>query len=197
MRPTLACQKKRRPRRRNWFLSNIKVFRSSFSSGPPADVHPPKVEPMPYTRPVLVILQNYLKEQRNFLSKMVRRLVNSNMDHANPTYSWESAPLLVPKHDPSQFRFTMDLRPVHRFTVKHQLPMHTLEQELTSTESSRFYAYVYFSHYYLQLPLDEPSKSCQSLITPDGIYSPTRVLHGTKIDVMYLQSTLASITKEY
>lgn len=45
---------------------------------------------------------------------------------------------------------------------------------------------------YWKLPHDESSKASQSLITMGGIFSPTRLLHGSNIAFMYLHSTLAS-----
>lgn len=55
---------------------------------------------------------------------------------------------LRPRHvQPFSFRspdlqniiFTMDLRPVNRFTVKHEYPMPNIEQELVRISGSRFF----------------------------------------------------------
>lgn len=70
--------------------------------------------------------------------------------------------------------------------------MPNLEQELTKTGGSMFYATFDLSHGYWQLPLDVLLQACLSLITPDGIYFSTIVLHGTTSAVMYLQSSLSS-----
>jgi Reverse transcriptase (RNA-dependent DNA polymerase) len=37
---------------------------------------------------------------------------------------------------------------------------------------------------------DKDSQDCQSFITPDGVYTPTRVLHGTSNSTQHLQSVL-------
>lgn len=139
-----------------------------------------------------VRLRNYSQDQRRFLSKFVTTLVQCKMAYFNPTSSWACAPLLVPKPGAAQFRFTVDLRLVNRFTVKHQFPMPNLEQELTRLGGARYFARWDLSHCYWQLPLDKTSQECQSFITPDGIFSPTRVLHGTTNAVLFLQSTLAA-----
>jgi transposase InsO family protein len=167
------------------------VFRVGFSAGPPANIRPLKITLTPDARPVKVRLRNYSCEQREFLAAFVDELVRNGMAFANPTSAWASAPLLVPKAGPSRFRFTVDLRPVNKFTVKHHYPMPHLEHELPKLSASQFFATFDLSHGYWQLELDESSQQLQSFITPDGIYTPTRVLHGTTNAVTHLQSSLA------
>jgi Reverse transcriptase (RNA-dependent DNA polymerase) len=58
---------------------------------------------------------------------------------------------------------------------------------------SKCFATFDLSHGYWQLQLDESSQECQSFITPDGIFSPTRVLHGTRNAVCHMQSSLQGI----
>ena len=41
--------------------------------------------------------------------------------------------------------------------------------------------------------LAQLSQECQSFITPGGIYTPTRVFHGTNNAVSHLQSSLTGI----
>lgn len=118
------------------------------------------------------------------------------MAYFNPTSSWACAPLLVPKASVVQYRFTVDLRPVNRFTVKHQFPMPNLQQELIRISGAQYFARWDLSHCYWQLPLDKASQESQSFIIPEGIYSPTRVLHGTTNAVMFLQSMPASCLPE-
>jgi hypothetical protein len=40
------------------------------------------------------------------------------------------------------------------------------------------------------MPLRKDSQDFQSFITPDGVYTPTRVLHGTRNATQHLQSVL-------
>ena len=171
---------------------HIDIFRVSFSSGPPAKFPPLKIDLQPDAKPVRVRLRNYSQAQRDFLSKCVANLVKHNMAYSNPSSPWACAPLLVPKTGPEGFRFTVDLRPVNKFTVRYQYPMPNIEHELTKTSRSSVYAEFDFVHSYWQLMLHKLSQSLQSFLTPDGIYSPTRVLHGSTNAVMYLQSSLSS-----
>lgn len=111
----------------------------------------------------------------------------------NPTATWACAPFLLPKHDPDIFQFTVDLHPVNSSTLKHSYLMPNVEQELQTIEESTIYAKFDLSHRYWQFALHADSQECQFFVTPDGVYTPTRVLHGTTNAVTYLQSTIDSI----
>ena len=71
--------------------------------------------------------------------------------------------------------------------------MPNLEHELTKLSNAIFFANLDLSHGYWQLPLHSDSQECQSFVTIDGIYTPTRVFHGTKNAVSHLQSALAGL----
>lgn len=173
--------------------SHKNIFRTAFSSGPPADLRPLRIDLTPEARPVKVRLRNYSKEQRNFLDDQMSKLIRAGMVYLNPTSKWACAPLLVPKPGPAKFRFTVDLRPVNKYTERHQFPLPHIEQELSKLSGSRFYAIFDLSHGYWQLPLSEDSQECQSIITPDGIFSPTRVLHGSTNAVTHMRSAMQEV----
>lgn len=166
-------------------------FRTSFSSAP-ARVEPLRIELTADATPVRVKLRNYSADQRAFLKKLVTDLTTHGLVYANPTSKWACAPLLVPKPGPARWRFTVDLRPVNRFTVRHQYPMPVLEHELTRLSKSKLFANFDFVQSYWQLLLHPASQASQSFITPDGVFSPTRVPHGTTNAVTHLQSSIMS-----
>ena len=171
---------------------HMDIFRTSFSAGPPAKLPPLKIELMPNAKPVRVRLRKYSQGQRDFLSDFVKDLVAHGMAYANPTSKWACAPLLVPKPG-ALYRFTVDLQPVNIFTVRHHFPMPVLEHMFLRLSGSRYFANFDMSHGYWQLLLDLLSQECQSFITPDGIFTPTRVMHGTTNAVTHLQSSLDAI----
>lgn len=71
--------------------------------------------------------------------------------------------------------------------------MRNLEQELTKTSGSRYFAVFDISNGYWQFPLADNSQEFQSFIMPDGIYTPRRVLHVSTNAVTYIKGTLHSI----
>jgi hypothetical protein len=68
-----------------------------------------------------------------------------------------------------------------------------LESELSRLSGSKFFATFDLSHGYWQVSLDEGSQAFQSFITPDGVYTPIRVLHGTNNAVPHMQASLQEL----
>lgn len=91
------------------------------------------------------------------------------------------------------FGFTADVGPVNKFTIPYHFPMPNIEDELTTIHRSTCFANFDFVMAYWQLALHSDSRECQSFITPDGIFTPTRVLHGSTNAVLYLQANLTAI----
>jgi hypothetical protein len=169
------------------------IWSPSLQGGPPANLPPLSITLKPGATPVRVRLRRYSQEQREFLARFVAQLEAAGLVYRNPRAAWCAAPLLVPKPGPAQFRFTVDLRPVNRQTVPCSWPMPHVESELAKLCGSTCFATFDLSHGYWQLPLAPESQECQSFITPDGVYSPTRVLHGTTNAVTHMQSVLQGV----
>ena len=167
------------------------VFRTTFSTGPPASKHPLKISLTPNDEPVKVRPRNYSREKREVLSDLVENMAREGMAFSDPTSPWAYAPLVVPKPGPARYRFTIDVRPINKFTVKHQIPMPSFEHELTRQSGSRYFTTFDLSHGYWQLELELESRHLQYFITTDGTYSPNRVLRGTKNPIRHLRFALA------
>ena len=127
---------------------HVNIFRTSFSSGLPAKIKPLRIELTPHARPTKVRLRNYSQEQKEFLTEMIYKLIRHGMAYANPMSAWACAPLPVPKPGPARLRFTVDVRPVNKFTVKHQFPMPNIEHGLSKLTGSRYFATFDLSHGY-------------------------------------------------
>jgi hypothetical protein len=67
---------------------------------------------------------------------------------------------------------------------------------LHDLHGSEVFATLDFCQGYWQIPLHKDSQDCQSFITPVGIYTPKRVLHGTRNATKYLQSVLVAAMKD-
>lgn len=106
---------------------------------------------------------------------------------ANLTSKWACAPLLVPKPG-AQFRFTVDLQPVNIFTFRRHYPTSSQETELSGLKDAQFLANFDMCHSNRKLLLPLWSQECQSFITPDAIFMPTRMLHCTTNTIAHLQS---------
>jgi hypothetical protein len=65
--------------------------------------------------------------------------------------------------------------------------MRNLQDELHDLHGSEDFATLDLRQGYWQIPLHKDSQACQSFITPDGLYRPTRVLHGMRSATQHLQ----------
>lgn len=81
----------------------------------------------------------------------------------------------------------MDLPPVNNYTAPHQYPLPVIEHDLKKLATSSHFATFDLSYGYWQLSLDKESQEFQFFVTPDGIFTPTRVLHGTTNSVAQMQ----------
>jgi hypothetical protein len=68
--------------------------------------------------------------------------------------------------------------------------MPNLQDKLHDPHGSEGFATLDFCQGYWQIPLQKDSQDCPSFITPDGVYTPTSVLHGTRNATIHLQSVL-------
>ena len=113
--------------------------------------------------------------------------------YKNTNSAWASAPLEVPKKGPEKFRFTVDLRALNDQTEKIVWPMPNSETVLSELQGDTCFASFDLCEGYWQLPSAEETQECESFLCPDGVYTPTRVLHGQCNAVAFIQSTLSDI----
>jgi hypothetical protein len=85
---------------------------------------------------------------------------------------------------------TVDLRVPNASTKPTAWPMPNLQDELHDLHGSEVFAALEFYQGYWQISLHKNSQGCQSFITPDEVYTPTRVLHRTRNATQHLQSVL-------
>lgn len=178
---------------RKILYDNVDIFRTELSEGPPAQAPPMHIELPPDARTVRVKLCNYSQEQREFMNNIISNLVSCDMAYFSPTSPWACAPLLILKPTPAKFRGTVNLLSGNKYTVRHQFWKPYLEHELSDLSGCKYFATYDLSHGYCQFELDQELQALQSFIMPDGIYSTTRVMHGTTNAVTYLQSACVGI----
>jgi Reverse transcriptase (RNA-dependent DNA polymerase) len=63
-------------------------------------------------------------------------------------------------------------------------------RQIIVEDGSEVFATLDFCQGYWQIPLHKDSQDCQSFITPDGVYTSTRVLHELRNAMQHLQSAL-------
>ena len=117
--------------------------------------------------------------------------------YRNNDSAWACAPLIVPKPGPDQYRFTLDLRPVNAQTVPTVWPMPNVDATLLALAQEKCFADLDFSHCFWQLPEHEHSQEILSFVSPDGVFSPTRVPQGQINAAAFCQSTFQNFFSEF
>lgn len=173
----------------------MEVFNTQLSKGPSANIPPLEINLMNRAVPIIAELKKYSQYQREFLENFVSELCLNGMAYPNPKSAWAAAPLLVHKSGVAKWIFTVDLREVNKYTANHAYPTPSLEDELHMLNGSSVYANFDLSHAYWQIHLANDSQECQSFITPDSVYSNTRVLHGSTNADAHVQAALDTILK--
>jgi hypothetical protein len=166
------------------------VFRPKLGADPPANVNPLVIKLRDGAEPVRMSARKYAPPQLKFMRDKIRELEELGLVYKNTGAEWASPPLVLPKTGPDQYRMTVDLRVPNASTKPTAWPLPNLQDELLDLHRSEVFATLEFFQGYWQMPLHKDSQDCQSFITPDGVYTPIRVIHGTKCATQNLQSVL-------
>jgi Reverse transcriptase (RNA-dependent DNA polymerase) len=166
------------------------VFRLELGAEPPANVKPLVIKLRDGAEPVRMSARKYAPPQLKFMRGKIRELEELGLVYKNTGAEWASPPLILSKPGPDQCRMTVDLRVPNASTKLTAWPIPNLQDDLHDLYGSEVFATLYFYQGYWQIPLHKDSQDCQSFITPDGVYTPTRVLHGTRNATQHLQSVL-------
>jgi hypothetical protein len=111
----------------------------------------------------------------------------------NLASNWASPFLKLPKAGPEKFRFTLDLRYPNSQAEQVSWTMPNMKDELASLAGSKYSAALDLMQGYWQLPLHADSQECQSIITPDEVYTSTRAQHGTTNATVHMQSIMEDL----
>jgi Reverse transcriptase (RNA-dependent DNA polymerase) len=163
------------------------AFKLRLGQDPPADVRPLKIELKMDANPKRIPARKYAPPQAQSLAAKMADMEQLGLAKKNLASRCESPPIILPKAGPEKFRFTLDLRYPDSQAEQVSWPMPNMEEELASLAGSKYLATLGLMQGYWQLPLHEDSQECQSIITPDGVYTPTRVQHGTTNATVHMQ----------
>jgi hypothetical protein len=151
------------------------TFRLRIWKDPPAEVRRLKIELKLDAKPKLILARKHAPPQAQFLAAKMADMERLGLVKKNWTSRWASPPLILPKAGPEKFRFTLDLRYPNSQAEQVSWPMPGMEDVLASLAGSKYFATLDLMQGYWQLPLHKDLQRCQSIITPNGVYTPTRV----------------------
>jgi Reverse transcriptase (RNA-dependent DNA polymerase) len=165
-------------------------LRLKLGADPPANVKPLVIKLRDDSEPVRMSARKYAPPQLKFMRDKTRELEELGLVVKNTGAEWASPPLILPKPGPDKYCMTVDLRVPNAPTKPTAWPMPNLQDDLHDSHVSEVFATLDLCEGYWQIPLHKDSQDCQSFISPDGVYTPTRVLHRTRNATQHLQSVL-------
>jgi hypothetical protein len=168
-----------------------KIFRIGLDKSPPIRVESYKPSMKPGKGPVRAVPRKYNPRQRTFLRETVQKLCDLGLLKQNPRSKWSSPVFLPPKKD--SFRFTVDSRQVNACIEPRAWPLPFLEFDLEKAVNAGYYAVLDADNGYFQIKNDEEFAEIFSILTEDGIFTPTRLVQGTVDGVAVFQSSMMTI----
>jgi Reverse transcriptase (RNA-dependent DNA polymerase) len=172
------------------------VFRLNLGADPPANVKPLVIKLRDGAEPVRMSARKYAPPQLKFMRDRIHELNELGLVYKNTGAEWASPPPILPKPGPDQYRMTVDLRIPNAWKKPTAWPITNHQDELHDLHGSEVFATLDFCQGYWQIPLHKDSQDCQSFITPDTVYTPTRVLHGTRNATQHLQSVIVFMMED-
>ena len=171
------------------------IFALKLGNQPPAKFAPMKIDLKHDADPVRARPRPVSVDKKIFIRTQTDAMMKYGSAYKNNASEWSHPVHIVPKPGPAQFRFTVDLREGNSRQKTFSWPMPHLESVIQSFADKNFFATFDLSQGYWQLPLAKTSQECQSFVTQDGVFTPTRVLHDNANSVAYLQSCMTQMTE--
>jgi hypothetical protein len=176
------------------------VFRLKLGAVRPANVKPLVIKLRKGAEPVRMSACKCAPPQLQFMCDNIRELEEMGLVYKNAGAEWASRSSFQSQGptsiDIDQYRMTVDLCVPNASTKPIAWPMPNLQDELHDLHGSKVFATLDSCQGFWQIPLHKDSQDCKSITTPDGVYTPTRVLHRTRNATQHLQSVLVVMTHD-
>ncbi|KAE9353529.1 hypothetical protein PR003_g3818 [Phytophthora rubi] len=169
----------------------VDVFRLALGGDPPVYMPPMRIKLKSEATPVRCRARRYSSAHREFLARHVKMLLDAGLCYRNPSSQWCSPPHIVPKGD--DHRMTVDVREANKRVVPVVWPMPILEVEFDRLRGMKFYFSLDFFKGFWQFAAAVDCQEIYSILTEDGVITPTRVLMGGTNSVAYVQSTVQAM----
>ncbi|OWZ24728.1 hypothetical protein PHMEG_000162 [Phytophthora megakarya] len=124
---------------RDLLLRYVDVFCLSFGNDSPVRVPPLQVRLKEGVRPVKAKARRLPPAHKRYLEEHIRELEEHGLLVKNYRGRWASAPRIVTKRPPDDYRMTVDTRAVNALTDPMPWPMPDIEGDLAQVEESNSY----------------------------------------------------------
>ena len=176
---------------------NKSIWRLSVGLDEPAMVTPMDVRLEPNAEPVRCKARRYPPLHSEFMHEHVQMLEDAGLVYRNPNSAWASPALVVKKPGGGGgYRLCVDLRAVNSKTVASAWPMPMFETLADHLKGSACYATLDLWKGYWQFPLAEDKQEIFSFMTHEGVFTPTRIIQGSKNGTNFFQSGLSECLRD-
>eukprot|EP00736_Rhodelphis_marinus_P010119 Rmarinus@m.1922 len=168
------------------------MWRTRLGADPPARVPPLRVRLAESGRRSSLLkakARRCSKTQRSFLRAATEEQCKLGLAFRNHESVYASPVVLVRKPD-SSLRLCVDLSVVNQLIESSPYPLPRLQQLFLYLNGKRFYAVLDLFKGFWQFPIDESCQEFFSFVTPDGIYTPTRVPMGGRTSAEHFQACM-------
>ena len=172
------------------------VFRVAFGNDPPVAIEPLRVRLKPDATPIKCSTRRYAPLHREYMEQHVAELEAAGLVFTNHRSRWCSAPRIVAKKNPGEYRMTVDVRGVNARTEPMPWPMPILEVVMDRLAGAKVFFSLDWFRGYWQLPLHPESQELFTFMTSRGMVTPTRVLMGCTDAVAFCQGAVEQIFGE-
>jgi hypothetical protein len=183
------------------------MFRSSMGGDPPANVEPFRNTLKEGAQHVGTHFRTYSPSKYAWLSFFMGLLMMWGLVFENPQAVWASAPLILAKGGgerllqeamtANSYRFVVDLRAINAVSVKCPYPQPTLETIFSALAGAVVFGKLDLQAGYWQIPLHPDCWEQYTIITEDGLFTPTRMLQGSLNATAHFQAQLRKVLAEY
>lgn len=139
---------------------------------------------------IMARVRNYPTSQKQCLCAYFVILISVGSRMSCLQDEWQAVPHLMPKYSKSKYQTTIDLRLINASMEAGQWPMPRIKAEIADFIKCNYFASLDFYSSYWQCPLKPSSYQACRIIPPQGMYVSTRVLHGLKGALSYIQATV-------
>ncbi len=172
-------------------------------SSEPADVEPLRVHIEPGVKLPSPRVPRMSDERRQFLKLKIESLERAGLVYHNVHAVTASPVLVVPRPGKGaetplerRYRMVVDMREVNKVTTPVVSHMPQLDAEMTALNGMKFFGSIDLQNGYWQMPLHEESQEFHSIMTPEGVYTPTRVVQGCCDGTQAFQSRMREVLKD-
>ena len=170
------------------------IWRIQLGEDPPVAVEPMGAHLRSDAVPVSYPPRRLSTEKRDFLKKITKQLEDKGLIRRVLQSEWGHPVVIVAKPGNRGFRMTVDLRGLNKQTVPIAQALTDLESSSTMVlREAKVYGQLDAFKGFWQLPLAQEAQLCHSIVTPWGIYVPTRVLQGNTNSAGFFQSAMQEL----